>query len=93
MVDEDDWRLQGQERYLKGVELLRRTYRRYPKNPGWDHDHCSFCRAEFAVEDRPDVMHEGYCTLDEYRWICGPCFADFQALFEWRVVPEPQSDP
>jgi hypothetical protein len=35
MVEPSDWRLQGQERYLKGRELCRRTYRRYPKNPNW----------------------------------------------------------
>src|SRR6266478_6641809 len=89
MVDSSDWRLMGQEKYLRGVELCRRTYRRYPKNSNWDHDHCAFCGAKFMVEDEPDVLHEGYSTLDEYRWICPACFDDFKEMFGWRVVPTP----
>jgi hypothetical protein len=89
MVDSTDWRLQGQERYLKGVELRWQVYRRYPANPDWDHDHCEFCWAKFMVEDYPDVFHEGYSTLDEYRWICKGCFDDFKEMFEWRVVRSP----
>ncbi len=86
MVDPSDWRILNQETYLKGVALQWRTYRRYPKNPDWDHDHCSFCREKFIVESYPDVLHEGYCTLDEYHWICGKCFDDFREMFQWRVV-------
>jgi len=86
MVDSSDWRLQGQERYLKGVELHWCAYRRYPDNLDWDHDHCQFCWAKFMVEDFPDAMHEGYCTLDEYHWICSQCFEDFKDMFAWRVV-------
>jgi hypothetical protein len=92
MSDSSDWRLQGQERFLKGVDLCRRAYRRYTKNPDWDHDHCSFCWAKFSVEDQPDAVHEGYCTLDEYRWICDECFEDFKERFGWRVVPADQRD-
>ena len=92
MVDPNDWRLQGQERYLRGLELWHRPYRRYPKKPSWDHDHCSFCWAKFMVEDVPDVLHEGYCTLDDYHWICGKCFDDFKELFGWRVAAAPPAD-
>ena len=92
MVDPNDWRLQGQERYLKGVELCHRPYRRYPQNPSWDHDHCSFCWAKFMVEDVPDVLHEGYCTFDDYHWICSRCFDDFKELFGWRVAATPPAD-
>jgi hypothetical protein len=92
MVDLSDWRLQGQKRYLKKAELCRRTYRRYPNNPDWDHDHCEFCWAKFMVEENPDVFHEGYCTLDEYRWICKKCFDDFHEMFDWKVVPSQASD-
>jgi hypothetical protein len=60
--------------------------RRYPKNAKWDHDHCAFCWAKFMVEDLPDVLHEGYCTLDEYHWICETCFRDFQASLEWQIT-------
>ena len=52
-----------------------------------DHDHCEFCWAKFMVEDYPDVLHEGYSTLDEYRWVCKGCFEDFKESFQWRVNP------
>jgi len=83
---ESDWRLQGQERFLSRVKLVWRPYRRYPANPEWRRDHCEFCWATFMLEHVPDVHHEGYCTLDEYRWICRRCFEDFAERFQWKVV-------
>jgi hypothetical protein len=88
MDPEADWRLQGQEKYLQGVTLAFRTYRRYLHNPSWDHDHCEFCWAKF-MEDVPDALHEGYCTLDEDRWICPDCFRDFRERFDWTLDPAP----
>lgn len=85
MATDSDWRLQGQERYSTGVVIFHRQYRRYAKNPNSDHDHCAFCGAKFMVEDDPGVLHEGYCTEDEYRWICEQCFADFRERFGWIV--------
>jgi hypothetical protein len=85
MPEEPDWRLEGQERYLHGAVLHHRPYRRPPNNPNWDHDHCSFCWAKFMVEDYPDVLDEGYCTQDEYHWICDQCFKDFKERFNWAV--------
>jgi hypothetical protein len=87
--NEADWRLQGQERYLTRAQLVRRTYRRSRTSVDWDHDHCEFCGTKFMVEDVPDVLHEGYCTLDEYRWICERCFGHFRAQFLWEVVDPP----
>ena len=89
MVDPSDRRLMGQEKYLKGAVWVRRTYRRYAKNPNWDHDHCRFCYGKFMVEDIPDVLHEGYATLDDYHWICLTCFDDFKEMFEWTVAGAP----
>lgn len=89
MVDEDDWRRRGQEEYLMGVTLVHRAYRRYPKSPDWDHDHCVFCFATFMVEDYPDVLHQGYATEDDYSWVCEDCFVDFRDEFGWSVVEEP----
>lgn len=81
----DDWRLCGQEDYLKGVTLQRKRYQRYSST--WDHDHCEFCWAKFAEEDLiPDALHEGYTTADDYHWICESCFEDFKEQFEWREV-------
>lgn len=86
---EDDWRLAGQERYLAGATLIRRKYRANPRNRDWDHDHCEFCWAKFMVEEQPDVLHAGYSTEDEYRWICDTCFSDFKDEFRWTVRAEP----
>lgn len=83
---ESDWRLRGQEQYLQGVTLVRRKYRRYAKNPEWDHDHCEFCFAKFMVEDLAAALHEGYATLDDYHWICGTCFEEFRERFSWSLV-------
>ena len=83
MVESGDWRLQGQERYLHGVQLIRREWRVYPENPKWDHDHCAFCWAKFAA--LPEAEHVGYCTLDEYHWICATCFEDFREKFAWQL--------
>jgi hypothetical protein len=85
MTDDTDWRLTGQEAYLTHVPLRRQRYRRYAANPKWDHDHCAFCHAKFMVEELPDVLHVGYCTLDEYHWICEVCFQDFTSRFGWTV--------
>jgi len=82
---QSDWRLQGQEQYLTGVQLRRRPDRENPKNDQWDHDHCEFCWAKFMVEEEPAVLHEGYCTEDEYRWICDTCVADFKDRFRWTL--------
>jgi hypothetical protein len=86
MIDKSDWRLQGQERYLKAAVLVHRKYRRYPKNTAWDHDHCEFCFTTFMIEDYPDVLHVGYATEDDRHWICENCFRDFKDMFDWKVV-------
>jgi hypothetical protein len=79
-----DWRLQGQERYLKGVPLRRAAYR--PYREGWDHDHCAFCWRKFALHGGD--FTEGYVTKDGYHWICEPCYQDFKTAFEWTVASE-----
>ncbi len=84
-----DWRLSGQEKYLKGAKLICRKYRQNPKNPGWNHDHCDFCWATFCLGKYSDCLKEGYATLDDYHWICPMCFEDFKELFDWHVVTAP----
>lgn len=82
---EDDWRLQGQERYLKGATLCRRRW--HAPRPSWDHDHCEFCWAKFTKA--ADMLREGYTTEDSYYWICDRCFEDFRVQFEWTVAEGP----
>lgn len=81
-AEDSDWRLTNQAAYLTGVVLVRRPYRAYRE--GWDHDHCEFCWAKFMEPPNGDI-HEGYATVDDYRWICPQCFDDFQARFGWRL--------
>ena len=70
----EDWRRQGQEKYLTGVKLIFRDY--LPYRAGWNHDHCEFCGATFSL-DKQD-LNEGYVTEDNYRWVCNVCFNDFK---------------
>lgn len=83
----DDWRLMGQETFLQGAQLILQTWR--PYRSGWDHDHCEFCSRHISVPlavDDEDAVGRGYATPDGYHWICEPCFADFQAQFDWTVA-------
>jgi hypothetical protein len=93
MIEKNDWRFQGQEKYLQGVTLYHRHYRRYAQNPNWDHDHCDFCGAKFMVEDFPDALHQGYATVDDYHWICEKCFGDFKDIFQWNVIDDLDVSP
>jgi hypothetical protein len=70
---------------LKGVRLRFSHYR--PYREGWDHDHCEFCGKTFSA--RLGDLSEGYCTLDEYHWICQDCFSDFKEEFGWMVESKP----
>ena len=81
VVEQDDWRLFGQESYLHGVTLAHRKWTQIRVN--WDHDHCEFCWTTF-----PDEAEAGYCTPDESNWICDACFEDFKDMLEWRVIPQ-----
>lgn len=72
MAGSEDWRLQGQESYLKGATLVRKRYR--TRSDEWEHDHCEFCWAEFMDPDyspehrefvkkaNPHVLTEGYAV-------------------------------
>ena len=75
----NDWRLQGQEKFLMGATLAFRKYE--PYRSGWDHDHCEFCGIKFSK--LAGDKNEGYVTHDMYRWICKDCFEDFRNMFHW----------
>lgn len=81
MIKENDWRLQGQMKYLYEVELKKRNFD--PKYPG-DHDHCEFCTKKFMYPS-----DTGYCFLNSantYSWICEACFEDFMEMFKWKAI-------
>jgi len=82
-INEKDWRIQGQENYLKGVRLIAHPYNAVK---GWDHDHCEFCGAKFSNSE--EDLHYGYSTIDSYHWICKDCFNDFKEQFEWITESE-----
>ena len=75
----EDWRLQGQDRYLLGKELVFRAFDGRTR----DHDHCEFCWRKFSP--REGDLHQGWCTPDEYHWVCEECFRDFREQFGWKV--------
>lgn len=60
MILENDWRLTGQESYLKGKVLYHRNWR--TRISQCDHDHCEFCWKKFS--DADGDAHEGYTTAD-----------------------------
>jgi phage terminase large subunit-like protein len=80
----NDWRLNGQEKYLNGAVLSWKKYTKYRE--GWDHDHCEFCRAKFMEQPGPEILTEGFATPDNYRWICKSCFEDFKDMFQWQIA-------
>ena len=89
-VTDDDWRLQGQERYLSNAMLFWRLW--HQSRPNWDHDHCSACYAKFAEFDGPEIQHEGYASCDDYRlgagyeWVCRKCFDDLKDDLGWTAA-------
>jgi len=77
----DDWRRQGQERFLKGRSW---SLRGHSARKDWDHDHCEFCGRKFSAAQGD--LHRGYVTTDNYHWVCEDCFADFEEEMQWVVV-------
>ena len=82
IIKPDDWRRQGQEKYLNGVKLVLRNY--LPNRSEWEHDHCEFCGATFSQNNSD--LKRGYSTEDKYHWVCEDCFNDFLHEFNWIVV-------
>ena len=81
VIEKNDWRLRGQENYLKGRRLIKMPYFRWSET--WDHEHCEFCWDKFS--DYEGDLHEGNVTVDDkYNWICPECFADFKEMFQWE---------
>ena len=76
----EDWRLFDQEEYLLKKTLIHKDYR---TSSAGDHEHCCFCWEKFSRMD--EDLHLGYCTEDEYHWICEKCYQDFRLHFQWVV--------
>lgn len=82
MIEKDDWRLQGQEEYLKDKILIYKKYIRFSEK--WDHEHCEFCNDK--ISEYEGDLHEGYCTEDERYWICCECYNDFKKIFNLTAI-------
>ena len=87
-MNQEDWRLRGQEEYLKNATLYFRNFT--PFSETWEHEHCEFCWAKFGTEQ--ENLHQGYCTTPIHSsksiWICPKCYADFKENFNWTVLDE-----
>jgi len=81
-MNNQDWRLQGQEKYMLGLSLTKKSYA--PSNPENDHDHCEFCSKKFMQSGKEDILNFGYTTPDSYRWVCEQCYNDFKVKFKWQ---------
>ena len=77
----DDWRLTNQLDYLFRKKIKKCNFSDFPEK---DHEHCSFCWDKFGHDE--DLIKDGYCTEDNYHWICNSCFEDFKIMFEWKIV-------
>ena len=80
----DDWRLTGQEKYMKKAHLKKVSPNNYAlekeQASNW-HEHCEFCMKTIDINTKNDC----FATLDEYRWVCQECFDDFKDSFEWEL--------
>ena len=82
----EDWRLMGQEIYLKNKELyavLPYEYAKTRSDGDFWHEHCEFCGTKITKNYKKRVF---YCTTDYYHWICSKCYNDFKEMFGWIVV-------
>lgn len=86
MIEEDDWRLRGQEEYLQKEEFRFKKF--IPAHSSSLHAHCEFCWHKFMEnpEGVKDCSQEGYCSTDEKYWVCEECFQDFQEMFKWKLI-------
>jgi len=89
MENKNDWRLTNQMQYLDGKTLKYVSYEEYSKE--WNHEHCEFCWGKFSKGE--NYLHEGYCSLDNYRWICSECYEDFKGMFAWKIENEENKTP
>lgn len=86
MIEEDDWRLRGQEEYLQNKEFRFREF--IPSGNGSLHTHCEFCWHKFMeyAEGVEDCSQEGFCSSDDKYWVCEECFRDFKDKFNWKLI-------
>lgn len=77
MIEKNDWRIMGQDKYLKGKIFEKKYFK------GSDHNHCEFCWKKFGLGDND--LKSGYSSEDGKFWICEDCFKDFSKLFDLKL--------
>jgi hypothetical protein len=82
-VSKDDWRLQGQEKYLMEAVFQFKQYKDRVSDS--DHDHCEFCSKKFT-NTQMGTLHEGFTTEHDNRWVCQECYSDFEVRFGFKQV-------
>lgn len=80
MIEENDWRIQGQESFLYDKTFYKHLFKE--RSGKDDHAHCSFCWAKF---DCSEISQAGLSTLDDEYWVCEECFTDFQERYKLHV--------
>lgn len=83
MIEENDWRLRGQEDYLKNKKFKLKKFKTAEQNSS--HTHCEFCWHKFMenADGIKDCSDEGYCSSQGDYWICKECFEDFKDEFNF----------
>ncbi len=84
-----DWRLRGQERYLKGQSVRLQKFQ--IRNADWEHEHCIFCWRKIVDDPakysrQAEVIVEAYATKDEKHWICPQCLSHFHQRFQLKLI-------
>ena len=77
----EDWRLTGQDAYMKDAVLKRVDCDDLKNKSDIWHEHCEFCMSKITNKTTVGC----YSTEDEYRWVCHECYHDFHNLFNWRI--------
>ena len=80
----DDWRIGGQESYLKNKKLKHIKFSRSLVYE--DYDQCEFC---YDIFDDPNGNESNnlmaYYEPEKKVWICEQCYNDFKQYFNWTV--------
>lgn len=78
----DDWRLMGQEGYLKEKTLLHRHFDR--KICVEDYLQCEFCWSSLEDDEGKGIMC--FFEPEQKLWVCEECYSDFREHFDWTVI-------
>lgn len=81
-----DW-IVNDHLFLMGAKLV---YTKFVPEGTDDHEHCDLCWEKFM--DAEGFQRYGYCTTDEYGWVCEECLNKYKSLFGWTVVRDSSSN-